>query len=70
MLLSHTCEGLLSVQNDIRHVISLNFHNNIKLIRAGLHAFILEDLFNKHLGGHQPSATGISLWSLLSTTQL
>lgn len=68
MLLSHICEGLLSVQNDVRQVISLNFHSNVKSTRAGLHAFILEDAFNKHLGGHQPSATDISLWSLLSTT--
>lgn len=70
MLLSHICEGLLSVQNDVRHVISLNFHSNIKSTRAGLHASILEDAFNTHLGSRQPSATDISLWPLLSTTEL
>lgn len=68
MLLSHICEGLLSVQKDVRHVISLNFHSNIKSTRAGPHALILEDASNTDLGSRQPSATDISLWSLLSTT--
>lgn len=42
---------VLEVQNDFRCIILLNFHSNIKLTRAGLLAFILEDVFNKYLLG-------------------